>query len=73
MSNIYRNNNSLSNYNNLKNFALKYNRNTSSNNDKKFNFKHIKKNTCESLNDIEHFLCNFSTFVKYIKLYNLLK
>lgn len=72
MPNIYRDNN-LSNYNNLKNISLNYNRNTSSTDNKKFNFKNIKKNTCESLNDIEHFLCNFSTFVKCIKLYNLLK
>lgn len=40
---------------------------------KKFDFKSFKKNTCTSLNDVEHFLCDFSTFVKYIKLYNLLK
>ena len=40
---------------------------------KKFDFKCFKKDTCKSLNDVEHFLCDFSTFVKYIKLYNLLK
>ena len=40
---------------------------------KKFDLKCLKKNACTSLNDVEHFLCNFSTFIKYIKLYNLLK
>lgn len=40
---------------------------------KKFNFKSFKKDTCTSLNDVEHFLCDFSTFVKYVKLYKLLK
>lgn len=40
---------------------------------KKFDFKSFKKNTCESLDEVEYFLCNFSSFVKYIKLYNLFK
>lgn len=40
---------------------------------KKFNFKSFKKDTCSSLNDIEHFLNDFSLFIKYIKLYKLLK
>lgn len=40
---------------------------------KKLCFKSLKKDTCSSLNDVEHFLCNFSSFIKYIKLYNLLK
>lgn len=40
---------------------------------KKFCFKSLKNDTCSSLNDIEHFLCDFSTFIKYVKLYKLLK
>lgn len=40
---------------------------------KKFDFKSLKKDTCTSLCDVEHFLCNFSSFVKYVKLYDLLK
>ncbi len=40
---------------------------------KKWNFKTIKKETCSSLNDVEHFLCDFNTFIKYIRLYKLLK
>lgn len=40
---------------------------------KKFDFKSFKKDTCTSLNDIEHFLCDFNTFLKYVKLYKLLK
>lgn len=40
---------------------------------KKFNIKNFKKNTCKSLNDVENFLCNFSNTLKYIKLIKLLK
>lgn len=40
---------------------------------KKLNFKTCKKNTCDSLNEVEHFLRNFSGFVKYVKLYKILK
>lgn len=39
----------------------------------KFNFKKFKYNTISSLNDVEHFLCNFNSFKKYIKLYNFFK
>ena len=39
----------------------------------KTDFKTIKKNTINSLNDVEHFLNNFGHFIKYIKLYKLLK
>ena len=39
----------------------------------KFNLKTLKKDACTSLNDVEHFLNNFSDFLKYIKLINLLK
>lgn len=42
-------------------------------NKKKLCFNSLKKDTCNSLNDVEHFLCNFNSFVKYIKLYNLFK
>ena len=40
---------------------------------KKPNIKTIKKNTGKSLNDVEYFLNNFCNFVKYVKLYKLLK
>ena len=40
---------------------------------KKFDFIAIKKNTCNSLNDVEYFLNNFSNFIKYIKIYYLFK
>lgn len=40
---------------------------------KKFDFKCIKNDACSSLNDVECFLNNFSNFIKYIKLINLLK
>ena len=40
---------------------------------KKLNLKSLKKDTCSSLNDVENFLCDFNIFLKYIKLYKLLK
>ena len=40
---------------------------------KKFDFVCLKNNACNSLNDVEHFLCDFNSFLKYMKLYNLLK
>ena len=40
---------------------------------KKPNFKTMKKNTVKSLNDVEYFLNNVGNFVKYVKLYKLLK
>lgn len=40
---------------------------------KKINFKTCKKNTINSLNEVEHFLRNFNGLVKYIKLYKILK
>lgn len=40
---------------------------------KKFNFKSLKKNTCQSLNDVEYFLNNFSVFIKYVRLFKILK
>lgn len=39
----------------------------------KFDIICFKKDACKSLHDVEHFLCNFNYFIKYIKLYNLLK
>ena len=36
---------------------------------KKLNFKTCKKNTINSLNEVEHFLCNFQGFWDYIRLY----
>ena len=40
---------------------------------KKNDFKTLKNNTIKSLNDVEYFLNNFGHFVKYVKLYKLLK
>ena len=40
---------------------------------KKLDFKCLKKDTCKSLNDVEYFLNNFTSTLKYIKLINLLK
>ncbi len=40
---------------------------------KKFDFKCLKKDTCNSLNDVECFLNNFTSTWKYIKLIKLLK
>ena len=40
---------------------------------KKFDFKKIKNNTVNSLNEVECFLHNFHTFRNYIKLYKILK
>lgn len=36
---------------------------------KKLNFKTCKKNTINSLNEVEHFLNDFQGFWNYIKLY----
>ena len=40
---------------------------------KKINFFDLKKDTINSLNEVEHFLCNFQNIYKYIKLYKILK
>lgn len=40
---------------------------------KKMDFKKIKKNTFDSLNEVECFLRDFKQFSKYIKLYKILK
>lgn len=65
-------NNSFYKYNYLFNISndVPYKRSSQNN---KLSFKTIKCNTCNSLNEVECFLCNFSYFLKYIKLYNLLK
>lgn len=39
----------------------------------KIDFKKLKKNTCNSLNEVECFLNNFHRFTNYIKLYKILK
>ena len=35
----------------------------------KFNLKNLKKNTCNSLFEIEYFLNNFNSFLQYLKLF----
>ena len=40
---------------------------------KKMDFKKVKKNTFDSLNEVEYFLRDFKQFSKYIKLYKILK
>lgn len=40
---------------------------------KHFDFKICKRNTLESLNDVECFLNNLERFTNYIKLYKILK
>ena len=50
------------------------NRNGKKINDKKnFNFDLYKKNTINSINDVEYFLNNFNCFIKYLKLYKIIK
>ena len=40
---------------------------------RKFNFKCCKDNTLKSLHEVEYFLNNFNRFIKYVKLYKILK
>lgn len=40
---------------------------------KKFDFCCFRKDACKSLNDVEHFLCDFNSFIKYVKIYKLMK
>lgn len=40
---------------------------------KKLNFKTMKCNTLSSLNEVECFLNNMNNFLRYIKLYKLLR
>ena len=44
-----------------------------SKNKKKFDFSLYKKNTLNSLNDVEYFLNNFNKVVRYLKVYKLIK
>lgn len=44
-----------------------------SHNKKKIDFKKMKKNTINSLNEVECFLHDFRKFCNYIKLYKILK
>lgn len=39
----------------------------------KVSFKNLKDNTIYSLNQVECFLNNFNYFLRYVKLYKLLK
>ena len=39
----------------------------------KKDFNIYKKNTIKSLNEVEHFLRDFNHFMKYVKLYKILK
>ena len=40
---------------------------------KSFDFKLCKKNTLNSLYDVEHFLNNFHHYFKYFKIYKIMK
>ena len=61
--------NSINNFRNIyNNRRTNFNTNCLTRNESscksKFDFCSIKENTCQSLNDVEHVLCNFSSFVK---------
>lgn len=43
------------------------------NSNKKMDFKKIKKNTFNSLNEVEFFLRDFKRFSNYIKLYKMFR
>ena len=49
------------------------NRNCDKKNNKKFNFNLCKKNTINSLNDVDYFLNNFNYFFRCLKLYKIIK
>lgn len=60
--------------NNILNLNEKENRGENNLNKKKhINFNLYKKNTINSLNNVEYFLNNFNHFFKYFKLYKILK
>lgn len=61
--------------NNLYRANLNYteNRGAQAPQNKKFNFKKAKDNTFKSINDVGYFLNNFKQFMKYVKLYKILK
>lgn len=67
MPNLYRVN--LNNENRQDNSLPQKNKKKS----KKIDFKTFKKNTINSLYDVEYFLNNIQNISKYIKLYKLLK
>ena len=69
MPNLYRceNKKSLNNFEN----ETRGEKKPSPPNKKKLNFKTCKKNTINSLNEVEHFLRNFNGFMKYVKLYKI--
>lgn len=74
MPNLYRceKNQMLSKINNFEN-EYRGEKKASPPKKKKLNFKTCKKNTINSLNQVEHFLRNFNSFAKYVKLYKILK
>ena len=66
----------MNNFNNLKNKINLEKNNRGEKNPppkKHFDFKCCKDNTIKSLYAVEHFLCNFKHFMKYIKLYKIMK
>lgn len=74
MPNLYRceNKHLIEKINTLENEKRGENKTTSPKK-KKLNFKTCKKNTLNSLNEVEHFLRNFHNITNYIKLYKILK
>ncbi len=40
---------------------------------KSFDFNLYKKNTINSIHDVEYFLNNFNHYLKYLKLYKIIK
>ena len=68
MNNLFFSNNC----NNSQNEVLPENYNFNSNS-KNSNFKKIKNNTINSLNEVEYFLNNFQKFSNSLKLYKILK
>ena len=40
---------------------------------KHFDFNSYKKNTINSINDVEYFLNNFNKVIKYLKVYKIIK
>ena len=52
---------------------LNSNQTENRNDKKKLDFNLYKKNTINSLNNVEYFLNNFNNFFRYLKLYKLIK
>ena len=61
--------------NNIYRASLNYkkNRGAKAPQNKKFSLKKVKANTIQSLTDVGYFFNNFSHFMKYVKLYKILK